>query len=107
MENLALIMQQNAEASWVYEWPMKKKVKWLVKELLAKRQQSLLKIWLRYVESLSDIELICICEPEARRNLGDDEEEISLEDLINCQVGRSELSSCQVGYGKRLAEGIT
>jgi hypothetical protein len=27
-------------------------------------------------------------------------------DLINCQVGRSELSSCQVGNGKRSAEGL-
>jgi hypothetical protein len=29
------------------------------------------------------------------------------EDIINCQVGRSELSSCQVGNGKRSVEGIS
>jgi hypothetical protein len=39
MEQLALIMQQNAEACWVYEWPIKKRVKLLVKELLARRQK--------------------------------------------------------------------
>jgi hypothetical protein len=43
MEILALHMQKNAESRWVYEWPMKTKVKWPVKELLAKRQQRLLK----------------------------------------------------------------
>jgi hypothetical protein len=36
MEELALWVQQNAKARWVYEWPMKTKVKWPVKELLAK-----------------------------------------------------------------------
>jgi hypothetical protein len=36
LEQLALIMQQSARTRWVYEWTMKKKVKWPVKELLAK-----------------------------------------------------------------------
>jgi hypothetical protein len=46
--------------------------------------------WLRHVENLSDIkeEMIHICEPETRRNLNDEEEKRSDEDLINCQVGR-------------------
>jgi hypothetical protein len=74
MEQLALKMQQNAEACWVYEWPMKNKVKWPVKELLAKRQQRLLRKWLRYAESLSDTELVCICEPEVGETLSDEEE---------------------------------
>jgi hypothetical protein len=51
MEVLALWQQQNGKSRWVYEWPMKKKVKWPVKELLAKRQQRLLKKWLRYAEA--------------------------------------------------------
>jgi hypothetical protein len=36
MEKLAFKMQQDAKVHWVYEWPMKKKVKWPVKELLIK-----------------------------------------------------------------------
>jgi hypothetical protein len=39
IEDLELRMQQKAKPRWVYEWPMKKpKVKWLVKELMARRQ---------------------------------------------------------------------
>jgi hypothetical protein len=38
MEELAFRMQQDEKSRWVYEWPMKTKVKWLVKELLARRQ---------------------------------------------------------------------
>jgi hypothetical protein len=41
------------------------------------------------VKSLRDEEeMVHICEPEAGRNLSDDEEERSLEDLMNCQVGK-------------------
>jgi hypothetical protein len=36
MEKLAFKMQQDAKVHWVYEWPMKKKVKWPVKKLLAR-----------------------------------------------------------------------
>jgi hypothetical protein len=36
MEQLALRMHQDEKPHWVYEWPMKKKVKWPVKKLLAK-----------------------------------------------------------------------
>jgi hypothetical protein len=36
MEKLSFKMQQDAKVHWVYEWPMKKKVKWLVKGLLAR-----------------------------------------------------------------------
>jgi hypothetical protein len=53
---------------------------------------------LRHVESLrSEEEVVHICEPEAGRNLSDDEEKRSLDDLRNCQVGSEELSSFQVG----------
>jgi hypothetical protein len=38
MDELALWMQQDARSIWVYEWPMKMKVKWLIQELVAKRQ---------------------------------------------------------------------
>jgi hypothetical protein len=46
--------------------------------------------WLRHAENLSDTEeeLIHICEPETGRNLSDEEEKRSDEDLINCQVGK-------------------
>jgi hypothetical protein len=54
-----------------------------------------LRRWLREVENLSDIEekVIQIREPEIGRNLNDDEKKRSVRDLINCQGGRSELSS--------------
>jgi hypothetical protein len=52
---------------------------------------------MRCAEDLSDTEekAIHICEPEIGRNLSDDEEKRSVRDLINCQEGRRELSSCQ------------
>ena len=86
-------MLEEAKAHWVYEWPMKKRVKWSFKELLAKRQQRMLKIWLRYAESLSDTELVCICEPKVGETLSD-EEERSVSSLINCQEGRDEFFNC-------------
>jgi hypothetical protein len=78
------------------------KEKWPVKELVAKRQWRLLRGWLRYVESLSDDEeeVVHVCEPEAGRNLSDDELR-SLDDLKYCQEGRDEISNCQVGNKKR------
>ena len=65
----------------MYEWPLKRKVKWPVRRLLAKKQQQELRKWLRCVESLSDTELVCICEPEVGETLSD-EEEGSVSDLI-------------------------
>jgi hypothetical protein len=63
-----------------------------------------LKEWLRYVESLRDEEdMVHVCEPEVGRNLSDDEEEISLEDLMNCQVGRVEIPYFQVGKGEKVS----
>jgi hypothetical protein len=47
-----------------------------------------------------------MCEPEAGRNLSDDEEERSRRDLIDCQVGRYGLSNCQVGNRKRSSEDL-
>ena len=35
MEEHALWVQKNTKTHWVYEWPMKTKVKWPFKELLA------------------------------------------------------------------------
>jgi hypothetical protein len=107
MEKLAFEMQQSARAHWVYEWPMKTKVKWPIKELLARGQKRLLKIWLRYTESLRDEEeMVHICEPETEKNLSDEEEERSDGDLVNRQMGRGELSNCQVGNGKRSDGGL-
>jgi hypothetical protein len=60
---------------WVYEWPMKKKLKWSFKILLARRQQSLLRVWLRYVEILRDKEEMGhIFDLEDGKILSDDEE---------------------------------
>ena len=85
-----------------------RKVKWLVQKLLARKQQQELRKWLRHAKTLSDTEeeLIHICEPETGRNLSDEEEKRSVEDLINCQEGRNGLSSCQVGNRKRSVEGL-
>jgi hypothetical protein len=64
------------------------KRKWPVKFFLARRQQRLLRGWMRYVESLRhEEEMVHMCEPEAGRNLSDDEEERSSSDFIDCQVG--------------------
>jgi hypothetical protein len=94
-------MQQDSKSQWVYEWPMKTKVKWPVKELLAQRQQKLLKEWLRYVEDLRDEEeVVHVCEPKAGRNLSDDEERSS-EDLRDYQGGSEEFSIFQEGNKKR------
>jgi hypothetical protein len=107
MEELSLRVQQNEKTRWVYEWPMKRKVKWLVKKLLARRQQRLLRGWLRYVESLRDEEeMVHAYEPKAGKNLSDDEEERSSRDLIDYQVGRDGLSNFQVGNRKRSSEGL-
>jgi hypothetical protein len=78
-----------------------------LKKLLARRQQRLLRRWLRYVKSLrATEEMVHACEPEDGRNLSDDEEERSSRDLIDCQVGRDGLSNFQVGNRKRSSEGL-
>jgi hypothetical protein len=74
---------------------MKKKLKWPVKILLARRQQSLLRVWLRYVEILMDIEeMVHIFDLEDGKSLSDDEEKRSNKGLRNCQVGNKESSDC-------------
>jgi hypothetical protein len=104
MEELALWMQQDAKPHWVYEWPIKRRVKWPVQYLLARRQWRLLKEWLRHIRSLSDREgVVHTCEPETGRNLSDVENEMrSLEDLIDCQVGNRKFPICQVGREKEM-----
>jgi hypothetical protein len=74
---------------------MKKRVKWLVKKLLAIGKRRIMRRWPRHVEILSDTEeeLIHICEPETRRNLSDEEDKRSYEDIINCQVDRNGILS--------------
>jgi hypothetical protein len=97
MEILSLQMQQDAISHWVYEWPMKRKVKWPVMELVAKRQQRLLKRCLRHANSLRDEqkEMVQVCEPETGRNLSDVEDELRSEnDLKDCQEGRTKIFNC-------------
>jgi hypothetical protein len=98
-------MQQEAKVHWTYEWPLKRKVKWPIQKLLARKQQHVVSRWLRHAENLSDTEheMVYIYELEIGRTLSDEEERLS-EDLIKCQVGRDGLSSCQVGNGKRSVE---
>jgi hypothetical protein len=56
------------------------------------RQRRLLKMWLRHAESLIDEEeMVQVCEPEAGRNLSDEDELRSLEDLRDCQEGRTKI----------------
>jgi len=95
MENIAFKTKHDAKVHWVYEWPMKKKVKWLINKLLARGQKILLRVWLRYVESLrGEEEMVHIYELEARKSLNDDKEKRSSKDLINCHVGSEEISGC-------------
>jgi hypothetical protein len=65
---------------------LKRKVKWHVQKLLARKQQQELRRWLREVENLSDIEekVTHICEPNIGRNLSDEEEVRSVKGIINC-----------------------
>jgi hypothetical protein len=95
MEKLAFKMQQDEKAHWVYEWPMKNKEKRLVKELLSRGQRRLMRRWLRHTENLSDThkEMVYICEPETGRNISNEEEERSDEDIIYCQLGINGLSN--------------
>jgi hypothetical protein len=102
MEDLAFHMQRDAKSRWVYEWPMKMKVKSPVKELLVRRRQKLLKEWSRYVEDLRvEEEMVHVCEPKVGINLSDDEEKRSLEDLRDYQEGSEEFSIFQEGNKKR------
>jgi hypothetical protein len=56
MDRLTLKMQQESQVHWRYEWPLKRRVKWHVQKLLARRKQQVLRRWLREVETLSDTE---------------------------------------------------
>jgi hypothetical protein len=104
MEYLALWVQQNAKLHWVYEWPLRKKLKWPVQYLLGRRQWRLSKEWLRCIRSLGDREgVVLTCELETGRNLSDVENEMrSLEDLIDFQVGNKKFPICQVDREKEM-----
>jgi hypothetical protein len=132
IEKLTLKMQREAKVHWTYEWPLRKKVKWHVQELSARKQQQVVRRWLRHSENLSDTkqEMVYICEPEVGRTLSDEEgrsvkglinyqedrdefsncwvgnEMRSIEDLIDCQEGSSENSYCQVGNEMRSIEDL-
>jgi hypothetical protein len=97
-------MQQNAKSRWVYEWPMKTKIKFPDRELVVKRQHRLLKGWLRHAKNLNgpEEEMVQVCEPEARRNLSDVEDELrSQDDLKDHQEGKIEIPNCQEGNDMR------
>jgi hypothetical protein len=108
MEQLTLKMHHETKVHWRYEWPLNRKVKWLVQKLLTIKQQQELRKWPRHSETLSDIEeeLIHIYEPETGRNLSDEEEVRSDKDLINCQERRDGFSYCEVGNEMRSLEDL-
>jgi hypothetical protein len=112
MEELELKMRKNKKSRWVHEWPMKEpKMKWPVRELMARRQRRLLRRWLRYVENLGateEEELVHICEPETGGSLNDLKIEMgSSDDLKNCQMGREEeIPDFQEGNELRSAEDL-
>jgi hypothetical protein len=93
LDRLMQKMQQEAQGSWRYEWPMKQKVKWPIQQLISRRQKQVLRRWLRQVKNLSDIEeeMVYICEPESGESLND-EEERSVEDLTDFQEGNKKRS---------------
>jgi hypothetical protein len=104
MDELSLWVQQDTKSRWVYEWPMKTKIKCLVRELVPRRQQRLLKGWLRHAENLnrSEEEMVQVCEPEAGGNLSDAEDDMrSAEDLKECQESREEIPNFQEGNKMR------
>jgi hypothetical protein len=109
MEILALQMHQNAKSRWVYEWPMKTKIKWLVRGLVARRHQRLLKGWLRHVENLNGPEeMVQVCEPKVGRNLSDAEDDMRLaEDLKDCQEDNIGIPNCQEGNEMRSLRDLT
>jgi hypothetical protein len=67
-----------------------------------------LKEWLRYVESLRyEEDMVHVCELETGRNLSDIEDELrSLEDLKDCQEGRTKNLGCQKANEMRSLEDL-
>jgi hypothetical protein len=59
-------------------------------------------MWLRHAESLRDEEeMVQVCELEVGRNLSDEDELRSLEDLRDCQEGKTKIPNCQEGNEMR------
>jgi hypothetical protein len=103
MEELEMKMRQKKKSKlrWVNEWPMKTpKVKWLVREMMARRQRRLLRKWLRYDENLKatkEEEMVHICELELGEILGEENELGSSDDLIDCQERSGEFPYFHMG----------
>jgi hypothetical protein len=53
MEKLAFKMQQEEKLRWRYEWPLNRTSRWPIQNLLARKQQQVLKIWLRCTKNLN------------------------------------------------------
>jgi hypothetical protein len=106
IEKLELRMRQEIKSRWVHEWPMQKpKASWPVKQLMVMRQRRLLRKWLRYVENLKatkEEEMVHICEPEIGDILGEENDQRSLRDLIDCQEGSGRFPNCQMGKGTEM-----
>jgi hypothetical protein len=99
MEKLAFKMQQESKVHWRYEWPLKRTTRWHVQKLLARRQQQMLKRWLRHAENLGH---------KGKRSgkdlagcqVGNESGSV---DLIKFQVGRRDIPDCQVGKGEEMS----
>jgi hypothetical protein len=55
MERLTWKMQQEEKVHWTYEWTLKRKVKWPLQKLLARKKQQVVRKWMRHAENLSDM----------------------------------------------------
>jgi hypothetical protein len=64
---------------------MKQREKWPIQQLVSRRQQQMLRRWLRHAENLSNTgrKVIHICETEVGKTFSD-EEGRSATGLINC-----------------------
>jgi hypothetical protein len=65
---------------WRYEWPMKRKVKWPIQQLISRKKNKILRRWLRQVENLRNTEekMVYICKPEYGESLDEEGREISM-----------------------------
>jgi hypothetical protein len=87
---------------------MKTKEKWLVKELMARRQHRLLRGWLRHAENLDELEeVVQVCEPETGRSLSSEGELGLVEDLKDCQEGSPKIPNFQEGNELRSLRDLT
>jgi hypothetical protein len=99
MKKLTFNMQQESKVRWRYEWPLKRIARWLVQKLLSRRQQQMLKRWLRHAENLS------YKGKRYSKSLIDFQvvDEQGSMDLVKFQVCKGDIPDCQVGKGEEMS----